>query len=444
MRQLSTVVAAVAQFTADNQTADVLDDGVVSNFESKFLAALQGAMSSSSVHYGIATGSGDAMVVTAVPPMTPATNGGYLPGSFLIVKTPATANASTAPTANVNSIGNIAITRAGSGALAAADNPASTWIILFFDGTGCYRIGLTASDVTRLAPTIPTPTAALNGGLQVSSGGAFALDTPNLPTNGTIGNSDLTALWAESAEGGVAAGAPYAATVAQLTAKIMASITNDSIWSIGSATTGPANAPVTVLAEVPQVASATAAACLGLCIRAQVTTTNTSTATLTFNTSAGEVTLPIVLNKTGAALSGGELAGGVGFEADWYCDGTSARLMNSVVSPPLPNVAKAWITFQQGSSPTVISSYGVSSLVRNGAGNYTINFNETLDSEPVVVCSANFINFFTSGGYYDPTNVSWTSKSTLSVSIGAVRANGAGSLFEPLDDFVVEVVIFGS
>ena len=40
LRQLSVPVSAISQFIADNQTLDVLDDGIVANYEAKFKAAL--------------------------------------------------------------------------------------------------------------------------------------------------------------------------------------------------------------------------------------------------------------------------------------------------------------------------------------------------------------------------------------------------------------------
>jgi len=43
LRQASFVAAALAQFTADNQAADVLDDGNLAGFAAKFLAALNGS-----------------------------------------------------------------------------------------------------------------------------------------------------------------------------------------------------------------------------------------------------------------------------------------------------------------------------------------------------------------------------------------------------------------
>ena len=148
LRQVTTVAAGLGQFTADNQAANVLDDGIPANFETKFTAALKGVLSSSSVHFGVATGTGDAMVVSASPPLVATAGGGYQPGSFLVIKTPASPNASTAPTVNGNSIANIAIVKSNAQPLAPGDLPASTWRILFFDGIGCYMLSGAKSDLS--------------------------------------------------------------------------------------------------------------------------------------------------------------------------------------------------------------------------------------------------------------------------------------------------------
>lgn len=176
LRQVTTVTSALGQFTANNQTADVLDDGVVSNFVSKFTAALQGALSSESVHYGAATGTNDALVVTASPPLLPTATETYQPGSFLIFKTIAgNPNQTTAPTINANSIGNIAITRRGGAPLAKGDLAPNTWYCAFFDGVGCFLVSPTLSDLTPIAYG-----ATSQGGLAKDGSNNFLLAYLNL------------------------------------------------------------------------------------------------------------------------------------------------------------------------------------------------------------------------------------------------------------------------
>ena len=95
-----------------------------------------------------------------------------------------------------------------------------------------------------------------------------------------------------------------------------------AMWHQGAATAGTSTAMTTTLSPlvgvlVPHVK-----------MRVPITTTNGNAPTLDFG--FGDV--PIVLNTTGAALSGGEMPGGVGFEADLQYDGTSLRLLNGIAS----------------------------------------------------------------------------------------------------------------
>lgn len=169
-RQLSTVMSGLAQFTADNQAQDVLDDGVPANFEQKFRAALQGALSVSSVHYGVASGTGDTMVVTASPPIVPTPSGAYPAGTVLVVQTPNTANATPVPTINSNGIGAVSVLKANGSQVAAGDIPALAGIILYSDGTNFRRLGLVTSDIiylinssagTGTGPSSPAPLSGL-------------------------------------------------------------------------------------------------------------------------------------------------------------------------------------------------------------------------------------------------------------------------------------------
>ena len=51
--------------------------------------------------------------------------------------------------------------------------------------------------------------------------------------------------------------------------------------------------------------------------------------------------------------------------------------------------AKAWVTFNGVTTTTILASYSISSVTRNSAGNYTVNFtNAFVDANYVVVCSA--------------------------------------------------------
>ena len=96
LRQLSVPVSGVAQFTADNQTQDVLDDGVVANFETKFKNALinvaASVINSSGVFViGADTGSAGAIAVASPSPAVSS-----LQNRMTLVTTPAAIN--TGPT----------------------------------------------------------------------------------------------------------------------------------------------------------------------------------------------------------------------------------------------------------------------------------------------------------------------------------------------------------
>ena len=106
--------------------------------------------------------------------------------------------------------------------------------------------------------------------------------------------------------------------------------------SLGSASGGTATALTTTLTPVP------ASAVAGLRIKLPITTTNGVPAngaytTLQFNTAAGNVTAPIVLNQTGNPLAGNEMPGGVGYEAELEYDGNGDLRLINPLAPTVPN-----------------------------------------------------------------------------------------------------------
>jgi len=64
--------------------------------------------------------------------------------------------------------------------------------------------------------------------------------------------------------------------------------------------------------------------------------------------------------------------------------------------------AKAWINFTaSGSGATVNSSYNVSSVTRNGTGDYTVTFtNAFADNKYAIVCGGGGLFAGSSGGYF--------------------------------------------
>lgn len=55
---------------------------------------------------------------------------------------------------------------------------------------------------------------------------------------------------------------------------------------------------------------------------------------------------------------------------------SNARTLANLAKAGTPQVAKAWVKFdgKTGSTATINDSYGISSVVRNGTGDYTITF----------------------------------------------------------------------
>lgn len=105
-------------------------------------------------------------------------------------------------------------------------------------------------------------------------------------------------------------------------ARLMGQAPDVSLWHQGSAAGGSSTALTTTLSPpvgvlVPH-----------LKMRVPIPTANGAAATLDFGFGAK----PIVLNTNGNAVSGGEMPGGVGYEADLQYDGTSLRLMNPIAS----------------------------------------------------------------------------------------------------------------
>lgn len=139
----------------------------------------------------------------------------------------------------------------------------------------------------------------------------------------------------------------------------------------------------------------------GMQILGFVAITNTAATTFSIGqTGATQFGTKKILNEAGADLSGGELVAGSRFDMvyDASADGgTGAAILKSVSSGPTqstkaaleaetdedtyappdllkhsPGIAKAWVRW--AANGTILSSYNVSSVVRNSVGNYTVNF----------------------------------------------------------------------
>ena len=73
-------------------------------------------------------------------------------------------------------------------------------------------------------------------------------------------------------------------------------------------------------------------------------------------------------------------------------------------------LCRAWVSIAGSASPTIRSSYNVSSITRNGAGDYTINFTMALSDANYSAVVTNSLNAAT--GYTYPQVFSSASAST--------------------------------
>jgi hypothetical protein len=106
--------------------------------------------------------------------------------------------------------------------------------------------------------------------------------------------------------------------------------------------------------------------------------------------------------------------------------------LSTLVNSTLPSqVATAWVNFGYvNSSITIRSSYNISSVIKNSAGNYTINFTTSLtDANYVIVTSANA-----------QQNLISQISSQSSSSFVLITQTNTG----PVDSTIVGVTIFGS
>jgi len=106
--------------------------------------------------------------------------------------------------------------------------------------------------------------------------------------------------------------------------------------------------------------------------------------------------------------------------------------------------ALAWGSYAMvgsGSTPTLRSSYNISSITRNSAGNYTFAFTNSMsDANYSSPCC---VNYLSGTGTLASAVASTNSKSTSSVQflVGYVATGGAGAT---LYDYGIDFAIFGN
>ena len=208
---------------------------------------------------------------------------------------------------------------------------------------------------------------------------------------------------------------------------IITALPDGQVWHTGTAG-GTSAALTTTLSPAP--AHGAAGFFIGLTVPAGFA--NAVNATLAFKDASGAtIAAPLVLNKDGSAVVGGEMP--VGAEAQLFYDGTSARVMNSALVPPgavatttvaapgvtLPRIF-AWGNIDATSGvPVVTNGGGISSVSQvhapNGGTNYTVNFTNAMPD-------TNFTAVFSVMSYENDTvaltaQESFNSRTTTSVTV---------------------------
>jgi hypothetical protein len=109
-------------------------------------------------------------------------------------------------------------------------------------------------------------------------------------------------------------------------------------------------------------------------------------------------------------------------------------------------VCKAWVQFAGGASPSINGSFNVSSITRNGTGDYTINFTTALPDINYAVAGGASLNSGVTGfpfvspfaGGVSPYNFAPT---TSSFRIFMTYNGAASSALDPVRG---SVVVFGN
>jgi hypothetical protein len=127
-------------------------------------------------------------------------------------------------------------------------------------------------------------------------------------------------------------------------------------------------------------------------------------------------------------------------------------ISNGTVSTSSANViqgsAKAWVNFYGVGTATINASYNISSVTRNAAGDYTINFTNAMANSFYTVAfgvtSSYDASFGTAGFYNTTTNGTTTAPSTMTTTQLRFATCGKFSVSAALDSYTTTVTIFGS
>jgi hypothetical protein len=250
----------------------------------------------------------------------------------------------------------------------------------------------------------------------LTTGGAykFVLQTPAAVTIGTYDNisgiNDLT-------------GAPFAPTAG-----------STSITTLGTITTGTWNATQIGVSYGGTGLTAIPARSAPVANTANVYTTITPGAGQSIRINAGntaweaytpaDLTSPTITNATLITPTAATIKSATAGTPTIFQDSGGVQI---------GTLARAWVNFN-GDAVTIRGSFNVSSLVRNSAGNYRINFTNTLGSTSYATGSTCSEDLTTSGAM---TFIKMISQSATSVNIVSYGYNGS-----PGDSLYCSIVCF--
>ena len=121
-------------------------------------------------------------------------------------------------------------------------------------------------------------------------------------------------------------------------------------------------------------------------------------------------------------------------------DGTNSTSATNCIS----GSAKAWVNFNGVTTATTRASYNVSSVTRNGTGDYTVNFTNALTDANYVVVSTGGTYITSAGSYGYGLGVLLTNATTYTAkTTSAVRLTEAQQALGSVADlFDVNIAIF--
>lgn len=109
----------------------------------------------------------------------------------------------------------------------------------------------------------------------------------------------------------------------------------------------------------------------------------------------------------------------------------------------VPGAAKAWVSFKGDGTAAIRDSFNVTSITDNGAGDYSINFTNSLSDTNYCVVTGGY-NANNGDGGWNSVGSSTTNAYPAGVATGSVRLNTYNSGGSPQDQQAVYVAVFGN